>query len=100
MLHHARSFHSWNTIVKNRSVVPNIDRSSISISGNFPFSHCLPGKFELSGIRSAPRGVPQIEVTFSIDVNGILRVEAKDKQVTKKKNKTKPESSFCVLLST
>ncbi len=37
------------------------------------------GLFELTGIPSAPRGVPQIEVTFDIDANGILTVSAKDK---------------------
>jgi molecular chaperone DnaK len=37
------------------------------------------GQFELSGIPPAPRGVPQIEVTFDIDANGILNVSAKDK---------------------
>ncbi len=36
------------------------------------------GKFKLSGIKPAPAGVPQIEVTFDIDVNGILKVSAKD----------------------
>merc|ERR1712045_935215 len=39
----------------------------------------LLGKFDLTGIPPAPRGVPQIEVTFEIDVNGILRVSAEDK---------------------
>lgn len=39
----------------------------------------LLGKFELSGIPPAPRGVPQIEVTFDIDANGILNVHAADK---------------------
>jgi len=39
----------------------------------------LLGKFELSGISPAPRGVPQIEVSFDIDVNGILHVSAEDK---------------------
>jgi len=39
----------------------------------------LLGKFELSGLPPAPRGVPQIEVTFEIDVNGILNVAAEDK---------------------
>jgi heat shock protein 5 len=39
----------------------------------------LLGKFELTGIPPAPRGVPQIEVTFEIDVNGVLRVLAADK---------------------
>jgi molecular chaperone DnaK len=37
------------------------------------------GKFQLTGIPAAPRGVPQIEVTFDIDANGILNVAAKDK---------------------
>jgi len=37
------------------------------------------GKFELSGIPPAPRGVPQIEVTFELDANGILKVSASDK---------------------
>ena len=39
------------------------------------------GKFELTGIPPAPRGVPQIEVTFSLDANGILKVEAADKEL-------------------
>lgn len=42
------------------------------------FNHEL-GKFELTGIPPAPRGVPQIEVTFDIDANGILNVSAVDK---------------------
>lgn len=46
----------------------------------------LLGKFELSGIPPAPRGVPQIEVTFDIDANGILNVTACDKS-TGKENK-------------
>lgn len=44
------------------------------------------GQFELSGIPAAPRGVPQVEVTFDIDSNGILNVSAEDK-ATSKKNK-------------
>ena len=43
----------------------------------------LLGKFELSGIPPAPRGVPQIEVTFDIDANGILNVSAQDKSTGK-----------------
>lgn len=39
----------------------------------------LLGKFDLTGIPPAPRGVPQIEVTFEIDANGILQVSAEDK---------------------
>merc|ERR1719219_2808816 len=44
------------------------------------------GKFDLTGIPPAPRGVPQIEVTFDIDANGILNVNASDKS-TGKENK-------------
>ncbi|KAF8212313.1 heat shock protein 70 family [Mycena galopus ATCC 62051] len=43
----------------------------------------LLGKFELSGIPPAPRGVPQVEVTFDIDANGILNVSASDKTTGK-----------------
>ena len=48
------------------------------------------GKFNLDGIMSAPRGVPQIEVTLDIDANGILSVSAKDK-ATGKENKIRIE---------
>merc|ERR1712227_554819 len=43
----------------------------------------LLGKFDLSGIPPAPRGVPQIEVTFDVDANGILNVSAVDKSTNK-----------------
>merc|ERR1719383_1606882 len=43
----------------------------------------LLGKFDLTGIPPAPRGVPQIEVTFDIDANGILNVSASDKSTGK-----------------
>merc|ERR1712079_652512 len=57
------------------------------------------GKFDLTGIPPAPRGVPQIEVTFEIDVNGILRVSAEDKgtgnkekiTITNDQNRLTPE---------
>merc|ERR1712107_782548 len=45
-------------------------------------NHML-GKFDLTGIPPAPRGVPQIEVTFDIDANGILNVSAADKSTGK-----------------
>merc|ERR1711871_690849 len=44
------------------------------------------GRFQLSDIPPAPRGVPQIEVTFDIDANGILNVTAKDKNTGKEQN--------------
>jgi len=61
-------------------------------------NHVL-GKFDLTGIPPAPRGVPQIEVTFEIDVNGILHVTAEDKgtgnknkiTITNDQNRLSPE---------
>ncbi len=50
------------------------------------------GKFQLSGIPPAPRGMPQVEVTFDIDANGILHVTAKDK-ATGKEQKIRIEAS-------
>jgi molecular chaperone DnaK len=50
------------------------------------------GKFQLTGIPPAPRGMPQVEVTFDIDANGILHVSAKDK-ATGKEQKIRIESS-------
>jgi molecular chaperone DnaK len=50
------------------------------------------GKFQLTGIPPAPRGVPQVEVTFDIDANGILHVQAKDK-ATGKEQKIRIEAS-------
>ena len=50
------------------------------------------GKFQLTGIPPAPRGVPQIEVTFDIDANGILHVAAKDR-ATSKEQKVRIEAS-------
>jgi molecular chaperone DnaK len=51
------------------------------------------GKFKLSGIPMAPRGVPQIEVTFDIDANGILNVTAKDNATNKDQKITITSSS-------
>ncbi|MBN1305889.1 MAG: molecular chaperone DnaK [Anaerolineales bacterium] len=51
------------------------------------------GKFILDGIPPAPRGVPQIEVTFDIDVNGILKVTARDKATGRSQNITITASS-------
>merc|ERR1719479_589926 len=50
-------------------------------------NHML-GKFDLTGIPPAPRGVPQIEVTFDIDANGILNVSAADKSSGKQEKIT------------
>ena len=57
------------------------------------------GKFELSGIPPSPRGVPQIEVTFEVDANGIMKISAVDKgtgksdsiNITNEKGRLSPE---------
>jgi len=46
----------------------------------------LLGRFDLDGIPPAPRGIPQIEVTFDIDANGIVHVSAKDKKTAKEQS--------------
>ena len=51
------------------------------------------GKFMLDGLPSAPRGIPQIEVSFEIDANGILTVKAKDKATNKEQHITIKDSS-------
>jgi molecular chaperone DnaK len=53
----------------------------------------LLGNFQLDGIPPAPRGVPQVEVTFDIDANGILNVKAKDKATEKEQHITIQGSS-------
>ncbi|MEA4206022.1 molecular chaperone DnaK [Mycoplasma sp. 2045] len=53
----------------------------------------LLGQFNLSGIEPAPRGIPQIEVSFSIDVNGITTVKAKDVKTNKEQSITIQNSS-------
>merc|ERR1712144_49698 len=56
--------------------------------GSMTKDNNLLGKFELSGIPAAPRGQPQIEVTFELDANGILRVSAGDKGTGKSESIT------------
>ena len=53
----------------------------------------LLGTFRLDGIPAAPRGVPQVEVSFDIDANGILNVSAKDKATGREQNITITSSS-------
>ena len=67
---------TFTTVVENQqSVEIHILQGEREIaSGNRSL-----GKFELVGIPPAPRGVPQIEVTFEVDSNGIVNVSAKDK---------------------
>ncbi len=62
--------------------------SIVVLQGERPMSkdNKVIGRFELEGIKPAPRGVPQIEVTFEIDANGILNVSAKDKDTGKEQS--------------
>ena len=57
----------------------------------------LLGKFELSGIPPAPRGVPQINVIFDIDANGVLNVSAEDKTAGKYPYSLQLQSFACHL---
>ena len=91
----------FSRIIDRNTTLP-IKRSQVfTTSGNFQTSveiHVLQGeremaksnktlgKFKLKGIRRAPRGVPQIEVSFSIDANGIVNVSAKDLGTGKEQN--------------
>jgi len=65
------------------------------LQGERPMAHDnrTLGRFHLEGIPAAPRGVPQIEVTFDIDANGILNVSAKDKGTNKQQKITITASS-------
>ena len=75
-LHDLRCTNSFSTAADNQSIVLiQVYEGERSLTKD----NNLLGKFELSGIPPAPRGVPQIEVTFEIDANGIMKVAAADK---------------------
>src|SRR3712207_8522021 len=54
------------------------------------------GTFELTGIAPAPRGIPQIEVTFDIDANGIVHVSAKEDRKSTRLNSSHANISYAV----
>jgi len=83
-----------NVLVKRNTVIPTSQSKQFTTTADnqptvkFPVyqgerpmtkDNVLLGQFDLTGIPPAPRGVPQLDVTFDIDANGILTVEAKDK---------------------
>lgn len=65
-----------------------VDISVLQGEREFAKDNKLLGRFRLDGIPAAPRGVPQIEVTFDIDANGIVNVSAKDKATGKEQKIT------------
>jgi molecular chaperone DnaK len=75
----------FSTAVDNQ---PNVEIHVLQGEREFAKDNKSLGTFRLDGILPAPRGVPQIEVTFDIDANGILSVTAKDKGTTKQQSIT------------
>ncbi len=67
---------------------PSVDIHICQGEREFAKDNKTLGRFELSGIAPAPRGIPQIEVTFDIDANGIVNVSATDKGTGKTQNIT------------
>nr|YP_010850664.1 Hsp70-type chaperone [Lophurella hookeriana]WGH13307.1 Hsp70-type chaperone [Lophurella hookeriana] len=75
----------FSTAVDNQ---PNVEIHVLQGEREFTKDNKSLGTFRLDGIMSAPRGIPQIEVTFDIDANGILSVTAKDKGTGKEQSIT------------
>ena len=71
---------------------PQVEINVLQGEREFAADNKSLGKFVLDGIAPAPRGVPQIEVTFNIDANGILHVTAKDKGTNKEQSITIQDS--------
>src|SRR6202043_2425346 len=78
-----RKVETYSTAADNQ---PGVEIHVMQGERKFANDNRSLGKFKLDGIPPAPRGTPQIEVTFDIDANGILNVSAKDK-ATKKEQK-------------
>ena len=73
---------------------PSVEIKVLQGERSMAADHVLLGTFTLDGIAPAPRGIPQIEVTFNIDVNGILNVSAKDKGTGKEQKITIQSSNL------
>jgi molecular chaperone DnaK len=67
---------------------PSVEIHVLQGESDMAYRNKTLGKFQLVGIPPAPRGVPQIEVTFDIDANGIVHVSAKDLATSKEQNMT------------
>ncbi|RAW47183.1 molecular chaperone DnaK [Metamycoplasma hominis] len=75
----------FSTAVDNQTAVTIVITQG---ERQFARDNKILGQFNLEGIEPAPRGIPQIEVSFSIDVNGITKVTAKDKKTNKEQTIT------------
>ena len=80
----------FSTAVDNQ---PSVDVHVLQGEREMAADNKTLGRFELTGIPAAPRGVPRIEVTFNIDVNGIVNVSAKDLGTGKEQKITIKSSS-------
>jgi len=85
-----RKVETYSTAADNQ---PGVEIHVLQGERKFAVDNRSLGKFKLDGIPPAPRGVPQIEVTFDIDANGILNVSAKDKATNKEQKITITASS-------
>src|SRR6266700_5808270 len=80
-----RKVETYSTAADNQ---PGVEIHVLQAERKFAADNRSLGKFKLDGIPPAPRGTPQIEVTFDIDANGILNVSAKDKATNKEQKIT------------
>jgi len=85
-----RKVETYSTAADNQ---PGVEIHVMQGERKFAADNRSLGKFKLDGIPPAPRGTPQIEVTFDIDANGILNVSAKDKATNKEQKITITASS-------